>query len=287
VGNTQQLTVSPPDGSYNWSSEDQSIAKVSATGLVEATGEGTTDIIVNSGDIYTRVKVTATRWITLTDIAGIPESLNLFQGGQANVMAIPVPINASEVSFTWMSENPEVVNVTSGKLEAVGRGTTYIVVSSGDIQKRFLVNSSGQLDRSNWRVIAVSDEKASDGGGKDAIIDDVLTTYWHSQWGPDIPLPHWAIIDMEKSHTITRIITYRSPIHTHTKTVHYLIGDSPEPDAPGWREFISGVFVSNPLTLDIPSTENTQGRYLKIYMDDSSNGGPHTQIAEIYVYGTD
>ncbi len=43
------------------------------------------------------------------------------------------------------------------------------------------------FDRSNWEVIAVSDEKVSDGGGKTTLIDGDLSTYWHSNGRPTRP----------------------------------------------------------------------------------------------------
>ncbi|MDR0845703.1 MAG: Ig-like domain-containing protein [Tannerella sp.] len=295
VGNTQQLTVSPADGVYNWTSEDESIAKVSLTGLVEATGEGTTNIIVSSGDIYTRIEVKANVWVPLTDITGIPESLNLFQGDKANVTVVPVPLNASEVPLTWVSENPEVVTVsTKGKIEAVGGGTAYVSVSSGDLQKRFLVSVAFLLDNSDWTV-EVSDW-TEDGAGntKDAIIDGNIMSYWHSSYTPKYPFPHWAIIDMKTPKTIMRITTYRAPWHNGTKTIHYLIGDSPDINAPGWREFTSGDFTfvngtqNPPLTLNVSSTETVRGQYLQIYLDNAFNANStDTQIGEVYVYGTD
>ena len=46
----------------------------------------------------------------------------------------------------------------------------------------FATTTSAQiLDRSGWKV-TVSGESASDGGGKDAIIDGDNSTYWHSRW---------------------------------------------------------------------------------------------------------
>ena len=42
--------------------------------------------------------------------------------------------------------------------------------------------SAQVLDRTGWSI-SVSGETASDGGGKDAIIDGKNNTYWHSNWG--------------------------------------------------------------------------------------------------------
>lgn len=65
----------------------------------------------------------------------------------------------------------------------------------------FATTTSAQiLDRSGWKV-TVSGETASDGGGKDAIIDGDNSTYWHSRWaggeGDDSrSLPQFFQIDL-------------------------------------------------------------------------------------------
>jgi hypothetical protein len=142
-------------------------------------------------------------------------------------------------------------------------------------------------DKSEWSVLAVSDQTASDGGGKDVLIDGDLTNWWHSQWdGGNAPLPHWAIIDMTSSKNIVRIETYRRPGNTDAKTAQYFVGNDADPDAVSWVQIAEGVFSSgDKLTIDIPESVNTsQGRYLKLFLPDS-NRNPFTSIAEINLYG--
>jgi hypothetical protein len=57
-GDTQQLTASPSSRTYSWTSEDPSIATVSATGLVEGVGNGSTNVIAAYGEIKTTIPVT-------------------------------------------------------------------------------------------------------------------------------------------------------------------------------------------------------------------------------------
>jgi hypothetical protein len=60
VGDTQQLTASPTNVSFEWEIEDPSIAKVSVTGLVEAVSAGVTNIVVSRGDLHKTIPVTVT-----------------------------------------------------------------------------------------------------------------------------------------------------------------------------------------------------------------------------------
>jgi hypothetical protein len=144
-----------------------------------------------------------------------------------------------------------------------------------------------RFDRSDWVVLSVSDETASDGGGKNTLIDDDLGTFWHSQWeGGEAPLPHWAIIDLNSPKKFIRIETYRRRGNTNSKTIQYFVGDDPDPESSGWVQIAEGAFTSgDKVTIDIPASVATdKGRYLKIYLPDS-NRTPLTSIAEIYLYG--
>lgn len=144
-----------------------------------------------------------------------------------------------------------------------------------------------KYDRSAWSVLAVSDETASDGGGKNTLLDNNLDSYWHSQWdGGNAPLPHWAIIDMTVANRIAKLETYKRPGNNDARTIQYFVGPDPDPDASTWTqigaaEFISGV---DKIETTIADPSAATGRYLKIVLPDS-NRDPFTSIAEIYVYG--
>jgi hypothetical protein len=140
------------------------------------------------------------------------------------------------------------------------------------------------IDRSGWTV-EVSDETASDGGGKDAMIDDSFTTYWHSQWQPsNIELPHTATIDMGAPVEISQIITIRRN-NGDTKTLQYSVSN--DPDLEEWPVIAEGEYAAqgdgiHDLTLD--ATQTIKARYLKLFLAESFRA-PFTGIAEVYVIG--
>ncbi|WP_346319180.1 DUF4998 domain-containing protein [Chitinophaga sp. YIM B06452] len=138
------------------------------------------------------------------------------------------------------------------------------------------------IGRGDWKVLEVSDETASDGGGKNTLVDGDLGSYWHSKWDPNTPSPHWAIIDMATVKNISYFSIYRRPGNTDAKTVQFFLGNSSDPNG-AWSLAGEGVFGSGDM-LNVDNTANVTGRYLKIYLPDS-NRPPFTSIAEIYAYG--
>lgn len=286
VGDEIQLTASPSGNTFQWSSDDETVAKVS-NGLVEAVSEGNATIIVKSGDVSENVRVTVSLRIPLTDIIITPNRLIMLQNQTQILTPKPVPFNASEVKYTWHSDNPSIATVNSyGKVEAVATtGSTDIWCQADDVRQSVEVTITIKLDKTNWTVLSCSDEKISDGGGKGTLIDNNFDSYWHSEWGPDAPLPHWAIIDMGGEKEIFTFSTYRRKGSSDSKTVSYYIGDSPEADSPSWIKIAEGVFSTGDL-LTMPTTVSAKGRYLKIYLPDS-NRAPFTSIAEIEAIGAE
>lgn len=138
-------------------------------------------------------------------------------------------------------------------------------------------------DKVNWSVVSFSDHKPSDGGGVGTILDNNLDSFWHSEWQPDMPLPHWAIVDMESPKKIAYFDIYRRKGNTDTKTVQLFASNDSDPDSPDWVLIGEGVFTSGD-KMTIQAISDFEGRYLKVYLPDS-NRAPFTSVAEIYVFG--
>jgi hypothetical protein len=287
AGDTIQLTASPADVAFKWSSDNTDIVSVSSTGLVTAVGEGLATVSVASANAETKIDVRVRLFIPLTDINLPNTSFRLYVGDKAQVWAYPVPNNASEVTFTWQSENPAIATVDrTGIITAASRGITKVLVKSGSVEKTVTVSVPElyKCDKTGWSI-EVSDQTAGDGGGKDKVIDGVYDNgWWHSQWGPNVPLPHWAIIDMKKPVEVARIVTQRRN-NGDTKSLQYFVGDSPDPNGT-WTMVAEGAFASKDAnhTLTLDATAPLSGRYLKLLLPDSFRE-PFTAICEVDVYG--
>ncbi len=155
------------------------------------------------------------------------------------------------------------------------------------------------FDRSDWKVVGVSDEQVSDGGGVKTILDGIIqsstsgSNFWHSSWSPVVPLPHWAVIDMNEPRNTAMFDTYRRWSNNSTKSVEYYVGNEyvagdKTIDFSKWTKVTEGIFSSDAkvqrLVLEVSDGINFKGRYLLIYLRDS-NSAQSTQISEIFVCG--
>ncbi|MDR2039781.1 MAG: Ig-like domain-containing protein [Bacteroidales bacterium] len=280
-----QLTVSPVGDDYHWSSDNDSVATVSQTGLVTARKEGFSIISVTSGKNMATMEVTVREFVALENFILSADSIVTNTDGTYQMSIQLIPENTTE-NVVWASDDPSVALVTQGGV-ITGQygGLTTVTVKGGNITKEIIVNNFGLCDKYGWSV-EVSDERASDGGGKDRIIDGSYSDsqYWHSSWSPNVPLPHWAVIDMTESKTVRRVFTQRRS-NGDTKDLQYFIGDDPDPDATTWTKITEGAFPSQsaPHTITLDVVEPKSGRYLKLLMQQSYRD-PFIGICEIDVY---
>jgi len=294
LGDKVQLKANPEGESYSWTSADPAIATVTAAGLVEAVSVGATEIIASQGTSRTSVPVTVAIRVPLTDIIVDIESLAMSVGEQIPASAVLVPTNATEVSLVWTSENSNVATVSlSGKIKAVGAGTTKIIVSQGNIRKEISVSVIEVLDKTGWIADADSyltgwadgqgGSGTGNGGYPQRTIDNDRTSAWHSDiFAPNNLLPNWVRVDMIDQHTIHKVELYLHQTYRYAKTVRIYTSNTPaEVD---WELATTFTFPSGGTTI-VNLPEPKQAQYLIIYFVDSSSN-TFSNLAEIYVYGT-
>ena len=140
VGETYQLTATVlptnatnKDVSYN--SNVSGVATVSETGLVTAVSNGTATIrvvTVSGAKIDECVVTVTTPVIPVTGVSISRSSLEMEVGDAQIVYAHIEPSNATNQNVNWSSNDESVATVEEGYIEAVGEGTTNIVVTTED-----------------------------------------------------------------------------------------------------------------------------------------------------------
>lgn len=130
------LTVKNP--TITWSAKDDTIASVSATGLITGKKAGTTDIIATCGEY------TAICRVTVGKVTVAPKSIQLNKKHieliynnvdlcESQIEAVITPDNVSDASITYQSSDSNVVSVdANGTLTAKKAGTAVITATTSN-----------------------------------------------------------------------------------------------------------------------------------------------------------
>ena len=140
-GASEQLTVVLEDAHHNvltrpvsWSSSNPAVATVSTSGLVTASGMGTTTITATSEGQTGTSSITVSQVpVASVSVALSPSTINVGQNAQASATLRDAANNVLTGRFvTWTSDNPAVATVSaSGVVTAIAAGSTQIRATSG------------------------------------------------------------------------------------------------------------------------------------------------------------
>lgn len=157
VGDSEVLnyTVSPSNANrakLTWSSSNTNIVTVDQSGRVKAINEGTATITLSTinGKNDTITIEVYNDIIPVQDISIGVSSINMEAGKTEVITPVVTPSNASnkEISFSSMDSNIVSVSInensTSATLSALSKGSTSIIIKSGNIQKVITVNVTGE-----------------------------------------------------------------------------------------------------------------------------------------------
>ena len=150
-------------------------------------------------------------------------------------------------------------------------------------------------DWTGWTATG-SDVTASDGGGYPSLFIDNQSTFWHSQYGPNIPAPHWLIIDMTKELPIAMVRIGRRlagvnnyatvkalDVYTSTDNVNFTKVGGFRFDLP-WTA-PDGTVVTGATNSKIPPFEDVKfsstvtARYVKLLITETNNTTGNCQVA--------
>lgn len=132
------VTVSPDEATnkkVDWKSDDETVASVSADGVVTAHKVGQTSIhaIANDGG---GAKATCIITVDPTMVSSITlsqENLKIRKNHTAQLSAIVAPTDATNASFIWSSINEDVAKVSEdGVISAIAPGDAVIKATSQD-----------------------------------------------------------------------------------------------------------------------------------------------------------
>ena len=147
VGQTETISagISPSnatDKSASWSSSNQSVATVDQYGTITAVGAGTATVTVTTTDGAKTASCTVTvtaasstdgqpATVPVTSIAVTPKTAQLKAGETKTLSATVSPMNATDKTYSWSSDNTEVATVNEeGTVTAIKAGTVKIIATA-------------------------------------------------------------------------------------------------------------------------------------------------------------
>lgn len=143
-----------------------------------------------------------------------------------------------------------------------------------------------KLNRTGWTAEADTEELTGEGAGNGVagcVLDDNLTTFWHSTWqtGNRIPLPYELIIDAKKEYTFTQLALMQRQHDSNrdVKAGEFYISSDKE----NWTK-VGSFGMQQILEAQTFAVTPTKGRYVKIKMTESFRDG-YCSLAEVYAYG--
>jgi peptidoglycan/xylan/chitin deacetylase (PgdA/CDA1 family) len=159
-----------------WSSDDPSVAAVSAEGRVTAAGNGATSIRASAGDVEASLPVTVAQRVASLSI--VADSLVLRDPGDTVTVAAlvrdPGGTDVAGAEVVWTSGDTSVARISSaGLLEAAATGTTLVRATAGEYSDTLRVRVRPALALTTDGPLAftaeVGVEVALDGRVEDAI----------------------------------------------------------------------------------------------------------------------
>ncbi|MBE6299972.1 MAG: hypothetical protein E7083_06540, partial [Bacteroidales bacterium] len=194
----------------------------------------------------------------------------------------------------------------------LGQNDSFGVTASNTLVAIFRQTEQGggeeevatKLDRTGWTVTASSEEASGEGTGNgvpSCIVDESLTTYWHSKWqGGEETYPHWFKIDMKSVKSIEafdyvsrgnttadqgpnngNILNYKLYVSDTDIDVNSL----PDPVKTGTFEYASSGDITSK-THNVELETPVVGRYIMLYATgNSANNRQNASCVDFQVYG--
>jgi len=141
VGGTETLTptITPANATnktVSWRSSNNSIATVSAQGIVAGVAAGTATITVTTVDGNKTADCTVTVTVPVIGVSLNKSSTSIVVGNTETLSPTITPANATNKTVSWRSSNASIATVSSnGTVTAVAPGSATITITTADGNK--------------------------------------------------------------------------------------------------------------------------------------------------------
>ena len=160
-----------PNAQFTWSSNDESVATVDASGLVTAQGNGTAAITASAGGVAGSAEITVEQRVALVNVSPSTHTFTTI-GSTVRLSAQAVDGNGHDIpgtQFTWSSDNESVATVdVAGLVTAAGHGTAEVAALAGT---HFGTAAITVLDEPSPLVSLVADTAVQTGASIDVKLE--------------------------------------------------------------------------------------------------------------------
>jgi uncharacterized protein YjdB len=152
VGGTRDLVITVRDANGNiigspavtWTSSNESVATVNASGRITAASPGSALIRATAGEVFAEVPVSVSQAVSTIRITPSTAALDAF-GARVSFTAEAIDAGGSAVpgvAFNWLTTTPGVlaVDAATGAAEAIGNGAATVIAASGTARGSAVVN---------------------------------------------------------------------------------------------------------------------------------------------------
>ena len=137
--------ITDADGGFTWSSDDEAVAAVDATGLVTAVGNGSTRVTaMANGGLSATAAVVVMQRATSIQLSPAADTLLVPLGDTLRLSAEVFDANLQQIEaaeLVWSSSDDAVAVVEgTGLVRGIGAGSATVTVASGTISASVVVN---------------------------------------------------------------------------------------------------------------------------------------------------
>jgi hypothetical protein len=172
-----------------------------------------------------------------------------------------------------------ISKITDGISLSKELATTYFVIRAS-----LEFSDFQEMDRTGWSIAGFSTQEpkegSTNGGLASCVLDNKLTSFWHSKWdGGEAPPPHWLIVDMGTTHVIHGLyfVGRQSDNNGKPKNVNVTVSDN----GTDWQDIGSLVLQNVNSKQKYFLSPFKSGRYFKITVVSSYGNVQYTRLAEL------